>query len=102
MTDTELIAGYERHLAAFVRRSFLSHPSIVMVLEDMLRSDMVMLWELMGKSTQAAPFETRFGSFMSDVQARADVEPRVRHAVRAAIVGHLQRIEGYVPKSALG
>src|SRR5690349_18792082 len=102
MQDNDVLAEYERNLAAIVRRSFLSHHSIVMVLEDMLRSDMVILWELIGTPSQSAHFERRFGPAMTGVQARADSEPRVRHAVRAAIVGHLQRLEGYVPKTAIG
>lgn len=88
---------YVERLPLLVRKSPLSHHHIAMVLEDMLDSDAVVLWQLMGTPVQSAPFEELLGEFMERLQALANADARVRQLVRKAIERQLSMLDGRVP-----
>ena len=92
--DQSLTALYAERIRLLVLKSPLSPAHIAGVLEDMLRSDLVILWELMGNPTQSGPFEELLADFMADVQRDYDANPATRAAVRLAIKGQLVKVEG--------
>jgi hypothetical protein len=85
---------YAERIRLLVLKSPLSHAHIASVLEDMLKSDLVILWELMGNPEQSGPFEELLAEFMADVQREYDADPVTRAAVRLAIKGQLVKVEG--------
>jgi hypothetical protein len=92
--DRSLTELYAERIRLLVLKSPLSHAHIAAVLEDMLKSDLVILWELMGNPTQSGPYEELLAEFMTDVQRDYDADPRARAAVRLAIKGQLAKVEG--------
>lgn len=96
MTDghTTLVALYGERLALLIATSPLSHAAIAIVLRDMLESDMVMLWELMGRSQQSEPFEDLLAQFMMSVQRLYDDDSSAREAIRHAVAAQILRVEG--------
>jgi hypothetical protein len=89
-----LVELYAERIGLLVLKSPLSHAHIATVLEDMLKSDLVMLWELMGNPLQSQPFEELLADFMVEVQQQYDADGVVRRAVRLAIEGQLAKVEG--------
>ena len=96
MTTSEksLANEYADRLHGLVRKSFLSHAHIAAVLTDMLESDLVILWQLIGGPMQSEPFEELHGEFMARVQRAANDDPAVLRAVKAAIRAELNGVEG--------
>lgn len=92
--DPSLTALYAERIRLLVLKSPLSHAHIAGVLEDMLRSDLVILWELMGNPTQSGPYEELLAEFMADVQREYDANQATRAAIRLAIKGQLVKVEG--------
>lgn len=92
--QTTLPALYAERLRLLISKSPLSHGAIAVVLEDMLESDMVMLWELMGNPVQSEPFEELLGEFMTSAQQLSDQDSSAREAIRRAIAEQLMRVEG--------
>ena len=85
---------YAERIRLLVLKSPLSHAHIAGVLEDMLKSDLVILWELMGNPVQSGPYEELLTEFMADAQVQYDADPATRAAIRLAIKGQLAKVEG--------
>jgi hypothetical protein len=94
--DESLATEYADRLHALVRKSFLSHAHIAAVLTDMLESDMVMLWQLIGGPMQSEVFEEMHGDFMTRVQRAANDDPTILRSVKAAIRAELAAVEGHL------
>ena len=92
--ERSLTELYAERIRLLVLKSHLSHAHIAGVLEDMLKSDLVILWELMGNPTQSGPYEELLADFMADVQREYDGNAATRAAVRLAIKGQLAKVEG--------
>jgi hypothetical protein len=92
--DESLATEYAHRLHTLVRKSFLSHAHIAAVLTDMLESDMVILWQLIGGPMQSEPFEEIHGEFMARVQRAADDDAAFLRAVKSAIRAELGVVEG--------
>ena len=92
--DRSLLELYAERIRLLVLKSPLSHAHIAGVLEDMLKSDLVILWELMGNQLQSRPYEDLLADFMAEVQQAYDSDARLRPAVRKAITEQLAKVEG--------
>ena len=92
--ERSLTELYAERIRLLVMKSPLSHAHIATVLEDMLKSDLVIVWELMGNPTQSGPYEELLAGFMAQVQERYDANANARAAVRIAIKGQLAKVEG--------
>jgi hypothetical protein len=94
--DESLATEYAHRLHTLVRKSFLSHAHIAAVLTDMLESDLVILWQLIGGPMQSEAFEEVHGEFMARVQSAADDNPSFLRAVKSTIRVELGAVEGHL------
>ena len=92
-SEPDLAAAYRTRLRMLVSRSPLSHDHIATVLRDMLESDLVILWQLMGTPVQSEAYEESFGAFMERVQNAAAGDGDMLEDVRAAIADLMRQFE---------
>ena len=92
-SEPDLSAAYRTRLRLLVSRSPLSHDHIAQVLRDMLESDLVILWQLMGTPVQSEVYEESFGGFMERVQDAAVGDGKLLEDVRESIAELLRHFE---------